>query len=331
MSKIRIGQIGIGHNHAEGKMLCVRKFPELFEVVGSSESDPAWLEKRGGLSAYEGLARLDEDELIAKSDAIIVESDVWNLTRTAQKCIDCGKPIHMDKPASGTLAEYARLLKCAEERKLPVQLGYMYRYNPAILSCIEHIRRGDLGEIYSINAEISTFHPPEYRQWLRHFPGGIMYILGSHLIDLIVYILGEPERCDAYLHRTGLDGVDVPDLTLAVLSYKKALARVFVSSVEVNGWGRRQFSVAGSRGTIQIMPIERKCAMTYTDTTIATNAYADQKEIVDAPDVPDNIRYDAMMRDFYDFVQGTKQNPFTYAHELRVQKVLTQIAGELTL
>lgn len=47
--------------------------------------------------------------------------------------------------------------------------------------------------------------------------------------------------------------------------------------------------------------------------------------------MPDNIRYDAMMRDFYDFVQGTKQNPFTYAHELRVQKVLTQITGELTL
>ena len=48
MSKIRIGQIGIGHNHAEGKMLSVRKFPELFEVVGYSERDPAWLEKRGG-------------------------------------------------------------------------------------------------------------------------------------------------------------------------------------------------------------------------------------------------------------------------------------------
>lgn len=76
MSKIRIGQIGIGHNHAEGKMLSVRKFPELFEVVGYSERDPAWLEKRGGLSAYEGLPRMDEDELIAKSDAIIVESDV---------------------------------------------------------------------------------------------------------------------------------------------------------------------------------------------------------------------------------------------------------------
>ena len=32
--KIRIGQIGIGHNHGEAKMLAVRKFPELFEVVG---------------------------------------------------------------------------------------------------------------------------------------------------------------------------------------------------------------------------------------------------------------------------------------------------------
>ena len=34
--------------------------------------------------------------------------------------------------------------------------------------------------------------------------------------------------------------------------YEKALARVFVSSVEVNGWGRRQFVVSGSKGTIDI-------------------------------------------------------------------------------
>ena len=30
---IKIGQIGIGHNHGEGKMRAVRKFPELFEVI----------------------------------------------------------------------------------------------------------------------------------------------------------------------------------------------------------------------------------------------------------------------------------------------------------
>lgn len=34
MKKIKIGQIGIGHNHGESKMKAVRKFPELFEIVG---------------------------------------------------------------------------------------------------------------------------------------------------------------------------------------------------------------------------------------------------------------------------------------------------------
>ena len=40
---IKIGQIGIGHNHGEAKMKAVRKFPELFEVVGfAEENEAAW-------------------------------------------------------------------------------------------------------------------------------------------------------------------------------------------------------------------------------------------------------------------------------------------------
>ena len=31
---IKIGRIGIGHNHGVGKMGSVRKFPHIFEVVG---------------------------------------------------------------------------------------------------------------------------------------------------------------------------------------------------------------------------------------------------------------------------------------------------------
>ena len=44
MKKIRLGQIGIGHNHAEAKMYAARKFPELFEIVGYAEENPRWVE-----------------------------------------------------------------------------------------------------------------------------------------------------------------------------------------------------------------------------------------------------------------------------------------------
>ena len=175
MQRIKIGQIGIGHNHGNAKMLAVRKFPELFEVIGFAEENENWIKERGALPAYRGLQRYGVDELIEKCDAILVETDVWNLTEISKKCVEAGKHIHMDKPASGTLPEYEELLSLAQAKELVVQLGYMYRYNPAVQECMKSIQSGELGEIYSINAEMSTCHPVEYRSWLKNFKGGIMY------------------------------------------------------------------------------------------------------------------------------------------------------------
>ena len=327
MKKIKIGQIGIGHNHGEAKMKAARKFPELFEIVGYAEENERWIEKRGANKGYEGLPRMSVEEVIARSDAILVESDVWDLTKYAKMCVDAGKHMHMDKPASGTLEEYKYVLDTAKEKNLVVQLGYMYRYNPAVLQCFEHIKNGDLGEIYSINAEMSTFHKPEYKKWLTNFGGGIMYILGSHLVDLIVYMMGEPKKITSYLKHTGLDGVDFEDNNLAVLEYDKALARIFISSVEVNGFGRRQLMVSGSKGTVNICPLERPMTMTYSDTTIADATYEDRKQIFTFEDNTASGRYNEMMKDFYSYIMGTKQNPFSYEHDYLVQKVLSEIVG----
>ena len=52
---IKIGQIGLGHNHGAKKMECVRKFPQFFEVVGYAPENDEWKQKRGDLPAYQGL------------------------------------------------------------------------------------------------------------------------------------------------------------------------------------------------------------------------------------------------------------------------------------
>ena len=88
MRKIRIGQIGIAHSHGEGKMLAVRKFPELFEVVGYAEEDEDWIKKRSNLKCYEGLKLLPVAEVIERSDAVLIESEVKDLTRYAKMCVD---------------------------------------------------------------------------------------------------------------------------------------------------------------------------------------------------------------------------------------------------
>ena len=324
---IKIGQIGIGHNHGEAKMLTVRKFPELFEVVGYAEESEEWIKKRGNLQCYEGLKRYSVDELIEKCDALLIETDVWNLTEIAQKCIDAGKHVHIDKPGSGTLEEFGKMLDSAKKKNLIVQLAYMYRYNPAVQKTFELIKTGKLGEIYSINAEMSTFHSENYRKWLTGFGGGIMYILGCHLIDLIVYIMGKPEKIHSFLKHTKLDDIDTNDNNLVVMEYEKALARVFVSSVEVNGYGRRQLVVSGSKGTVNICPLEQPLQMTYSDTQIANTSFQDRKVILPIEDNTATCRYDEMLKDFYCYIMGLKKNPFTYEHEYNVQAVLDEVVG----
>ena len=328
MKKIKIGQIGIGHNHGEGKILAAQKFPELFEIIGYAEGNEEWVEKRGNLPCYKDLPRLSIEEIIEKSDAILVECDVWNLTKTAQKCIDAGKHVHIDKPASGTLAEFETLLNTAKEKKLTVQMGYMYRYNYAIQKLMDMINSGELGEIYQIDVEMSTYHSNEYREWLKHFKGGSMYIFGSHLIDLVVSILGEPEKVHQFIKQTGFKGVYSDDNNFAVLEYDKAIARITTLSVEVNGWGMRRFAVMGSLGTVEIKPIELNVKMTKSTSALAKYPYQNMHEEVDVKDVPTLSRYDEMMKDFYKSVIGEKANPYSYEHELIVQRTLCRVVGE---
>ena len=82
---IKIGQIGLGHNHGEGKMKAVRKF-RAFEVV-ICEQDEKWLAKRRNLDVYKDLPLLSFDELLDKVDAVLVECDVADLTKTAQSAL----------------------------------------------------------------------------------------------------------------------------------------------------------------------------------------------------------------------------------------------------
>lgn len=326
--KIRIGQVGLAHAHGEGKMNAVRKFPELFEVVGFCETNDELVKKSMEKEAYKNLARMSEEELLANVDAVLIECEVNKLTEVAQRCINAGKHIHLDKPTTGSVEQYTKIINTARENGLIVQLGYMYRYNPAIIKCFEMIKDGKIGQIHSINAEMSTHHYIDSKERMAKRNGGTMFIMGSHLIDLVVYLLGEPERVTSFLKHTGIDGVDFADNNLAVLEYKKALARIYSSSVEVNGWGRRQFVVCGELGTISILPIENDVSMTFSDINMTKSHYEDIKEKIEVSDIPKDCRYDTMVQDFAEYINGTKENPFTYEHEIAVHKVITQVCGE---
>ena len=333
MKPVRIAQIGIGHNHADATMATLRKFPQYFEVVGVAEDDPKWYERRHGWKPYEGLQFMGEEELLSTPglEAVCVEQDVPDNEAAALRCAERGLHIHMDKPGGEDYADFVRLVEMQRKGGKAFQMAYMYRYNPAIRQCLDMARSGQLGDIFEIDCQMSTTHSAIYREWLANFKAGDMYIFGSHLIDLIVYMLGEPENIATFNMNSFPEVAKCVDNGLAVLQYPRATCTVRTTSLEANGYVRRQLVVCGTKGTVEIKPMENPTKMSVAwSRPIAPGGLgqagaADNREWIDVPDF--GGRYDAQLIDFARVIRGEIENPFGYDYELAVERTVLRACG----
>ena len=333
MKRIKIAQIGMAHDHATGKMECVRKFPDVFEIVGIAEENEENMRKYVNLECYRGINVMTIDELLMTPElnAVMIETEEMSLITTAQKCIDKGIHVHIDKPAGNSIEAFKNLLTTAKKNNLIVQMAYMYRYNPAAKYCLDAVKNGRLGEIFRVQAIMNTYHHPEKREWMKAFPGGIMFYLGCHMIDLVLLMMGAPEKITPFCKSTGLDGVNVTDIGFAVFEYESGIATVEALSADVNGYGRRSLLVCGSKGSIEIRPLEGEynsnpTLMLSLKETNQGREYTDCKCVVPMPAITG--RYDDMMLDFAQMVRDDKVNPYNYEYELLLQKTVLTSCGK---
>ena len=63
---LKIGQIGIGHNHSD-KIKSIQRHPELFQLVGYAEENEEWVARRGERPHFIDVPRMSVDEIIEKS------------------------------------------------------------------------------------------------------------------------------------------------------------------------------------------------------------------------------------------------------------------------
>ncbi|TNJ65971.1 Gfo/Idh/MocA family oxidoreductase [Paenibacillus hemerocallicola] len=331
--KIKIGQIGVGHVHAAGKMEALRRLSDIFEVVGVAEPDPVWREKNGGKAVYNDLPWMTEEQLLNTPglQAVAVENDEFDLVPTASRCIAAGMHIHLDKPGGETLPPFREMLAEAGRKKLTVQLGYMYRTNPAIRFCLQAVREGWLGQIFEVHAVMSITQDKNAREWLARYKGGNMYIFGGHLIDLALSMLGKPDNITPYQRRTQPEKDDLYDNGFAVLEYPKTVVSIRSSAIEVEGFSRRQLVVCGDQGTIDIRPIEpphhRLTESPKLRMALAQPRGGFQAGYQEVPLPPLGKRYDAQLIEFARIVRGEIENPYTLEHELLVQESLLKACG----
>ena len=156
--RIKIGQIGTGNQHAN-KIGTLRQLTDLFEVVGIAEEDPARRAKALNVNCYKGLTWMTPDELLAVPglQAVAVETEEHVPIPTAMRCIRAGKHIHLDKPCGESLPPFKQLLDEAKARNLTVQVGYMYRNNPAVQFCIKAVKDGLIGNVFDLDASMGRY------------------------------------------------------------------------------------------------------------------------------------------------------------------------------
>lgn len=332
IKKIKVAQIGVGHDHAKDIMTMLKCEHELFELIGycivpeDNENVPMF-SYEGNKSVYDDVKQMTLDEILNCEDlkAVFIETEDRALTKYAIMAAEKGLHIHMDKPGGIDSAEFDRLLDIVSTQKLIFQVGYMYRYNPAVQKLKEEIQAGKLGEILSVEAQMNCAHGIEKRNWLGNYPGGMLYYLGCHMIDLIYSIMGEPLEVIPLSHSSGVDGTTAEDVGMAAYRYPHGISFARSVAVEIGGFDRRQLVVIGTKGTAEIRPLEsgaKHSSLKFSLISNMTQVFANGES---EHTITDTFgRYTDMLNEFAKYINGEKENPFDYEYERNLHRLILQ-------
>ena len=320
MKRIKVAQIGNEHDHAYWNFLAMRNHPEIFDIAGMVLTS----EKDAGV--YSCVPILSLDEVLAKDDldAVIIESGKENEVVHAQLFADRGIPVFLDKPGSADIPRFETFIRTMEKKNLPFGLGYMYRFNPVVTEALAICKRGELGEIFSVEAQMSIELDGQKREWLGRYKGGMLYYLGCHLTDLVCQFQGFPERILPLSGSTYSDGIDTEDFGFAVFQYKNGASFVKTCASEVNGFDRRQLVVCGTKGTIEIRPLEKIISGDEMKAQAKITLLGEKSKIMETGQYN---RYFPMLEQFAAQVRGEAGLVMPYEYELTLLKTIVRACG----
>ena len=156
------------------------------------------------------------DELVERSDLIVVATPNTTHFEIAAAALNAGKHVIVDKPLAVTIDEADRLIALAKERQRVLTVFHNRRWDSDFLTVRKILPQ--LGDVHLFEAHWDRFRPEIKRGW-REEPkpgGGVLSDLGPHMVDQALVLFGMPEAISADLlaQRTGAEVDDFFDLTL---------------------------------------------------------------------------------------------------------------------
>jgi predicted dehydrogenase len=325
--KIRVAVIGTTHGHALSKIRALRSMPE-YELAGVCRIEPGQPADKPELR---GVEWLPVDQVLSDTsiELVAIESDdVDGNLAHAEKFVNAGRFVHLDKPPGSDLQRLRKLFEEAARRGRVVQLGYQWRYHPAMQAVLEAAQKGWLGQVYRFRASIDKLIDADERRLLAKFRGGMMFSEGCHLVDRAVALLGKPRKATGFLRHEGQLPDGLADNNLVVLEYDHAIAEISLAGFHPHGNPYRFLEVVGTNGVARMQPYTFPSKL-MVDLAAAAGPYkagAQTLEIASPPGpgyAPDFREMAAIIR------EGAKPS-YSAGHDLIAQETLLRACGMLS-
>ncbi|MEO1497718.1 MAG: Gfo/Idh/MocA family oxidoreductase [Planctomycetota bacterium] len=148
--------------------------------------------------SYEAAAEAEPRAVFDNADVDAVVIGVPNCFHKplAIDAMRAGKDVLLEKPMALSAAECDELIATAEETGRVLQIGYVHRFTSVGSAAKRVAESGDLGEVYHAKAHLFIRRGiPGLGGWFTTKAmsgGGCLIDLGVHLLDLQLFLLGQP-------------------------------------------------------------------------------------------------------------------------------------------
>lgn len=244
-NEIRVGLIGYGFSGATFQAPLIRTVKGMrLAMVSSSKPEVV-------LRAYPQVTVVAEPSALIDSpeiDLVVIASTNTSHYPLARQALLAGKHVVVEKPFTVTVQEAAELVDLAEQRKRVLSVFHNRRWDNDFLTLRRTLESGLLGEVLTYESHFDRYRPGVRQRWREQdLPGsGILYDLGSHLIDQALALFGSPDsvQCDMGVQR---DGGMADDYFHLVLRY--GARRVILHASMMTHRPGPRFLVHGQFGT----------------------------------------------------------------------------------
>jgi scyllo-inositol 2-dehydrogenase (NADP+) len=186
------------------------------------------------------------DELIERSDLVVVASP--NLTHfpIAKKSLESGRHVAVDKPFTVTIEETDELIDLANERERVLSVFHNRRWDADFLTVRQVLP--SLGDVLLFEMHWDRFRPAIKEGWREQpEPGsGLWNDLGPHMVDQALQLFGKPDAIEADIFAQREQAL-VDDYFDVTLNYGRA--RVCLRSSSLIAAPRPRFSIHGTEGS----------------------------------------------------------------------------------